>query len=321
MHGIITWLRFSILIFVVSLAIGHFVTGGSSVAKASAVNDTIPGNPVGLTAEARQALATEDKAFPSKNAGFSAYYRMEDDGAHTLDKGKVDDHIFSHIDTDVTTLRTAPATLVDVGANYTVATLTLENIDNLTSTVNLYYDDEGWIVAYLSKDESSALIFQAKGIDPENPAVEEIGDTILLEAINVVVDEALEGAAIEDDDADLGHYHWQFPNADNFLMMVISRPDIGGYPVQFAVPDTLTLSEISASLWISQGENKEAPCATVTLDDSDLVPKKCAKGIYASTVDLEDLADKTTHTWRLVQSKLDNGGSGSLMIIIYETSG
>ena len=102
-------------------------------------------------------------------------------------------------------------------------------------------------MAYLSSGVSSALVWQAKDIDVEDPLVEEIGDTILLDAINIVIDEALGETAIESDDTDLGHYHWQYPDADNFLMMAVSRQDQGEYPVQFAVPESLTLSEISSS--------------------------------------------------------------------------
>ena len=282
----------------------------------------LPGKPMILTATAHQALLASEKAFPSQDAGFSAYYRVGEDGSYSLDKGAVDDLIFSQLRSGDTTFRTAPATLVDMGQNYTVARLTLENIDDLESEVNLYYDDEGWIVAYLDSDEASALVWQAKGIDPENPSIDDddIGNTVFLNAINIVVDEALGGTAIEDDDPDLGHYHWQFPNADTYLMMAVSRQDQGEYPVQFAVPDRLTVTEISASLWISQLTNPAAPCASVTLDSSDLIGKKCEKGIYSGKVDLPLSAGPSGHTWKLIQSERDQGASGSLMVIIYGSS-
>ena len=136
----------------------------------------------------------------------------------------------------------------------------------------------------------------------------------------MVVDEALDETAIGSDDDDLGYYHWQFPNADNFLMMMISKADVGEYPVQFAVPGSITVSEISASLWVSQWNNPLAPCATVTLDDDDLIPKKCTKGIYNGTATLTASSDTTTYTWKLEQSERAEGGSGSLMVIIYQTA-
>lgn len=313
-------LSFSILLVVAFIATFIYLEDGPNTAEASQIQGGLPGKTMVLNPAMRVALQSSDLAFPSESAGFSAYYRVEDSGSYSLDKGVVDDHIFSPVEPEDTTLRTAPAALVDVGSNYTVATLTLQNIDGLESEVNLYYDDEGWIVAYLSSGVSSALVWQAKDIDVENPEVEEIGDTILLEAINVVVEEALGETAIENDDTDLGHYHWQYPNADNFLMMAVSRQDQGEYPVQFAVPETLTLSEISSSLWISQGTNTQAPCAKVTVDGSDLIAQQCTKGIYDAAVDLTNLADTTGHTWNLIHSERDEGGSGALLVIIYASS-
>ena len=320
MHNSAKWLFCSILILAIAIvATAAFFPHGPGIAEAKATNQQIPGQPMFLSPAARQALQAEEKAFPSDDAGFSAYYRMGESGSYSLNKKTVDDYIFSPVEAGDLTVRTAPATLVDVGANYTVATLTIQNIDALISTVNLYYDDEGWIVAYLSDDEASALVWQAREISEEDPKVEEIGDTLLLEAINIVVDEALSKTAIEDDDSKLGHYHWQLPDANNFLMMVISRDAQGPYAVQFAVPDTLTLHEISASLWVSQWTNDKAPCAKVELDDKALIAEKCTKGIYSGTVTLANLANTTAHTWKLTQSERDEGSSGSMMIILYES--
>ena len=183
MHKSNKWLCFIILLLTVSIAPVTYFGHSASIAEAKVTNEGISGQPMSLSPAARIALQEEDKAFPSDDAGFSAYYRMGESGKHSLNKKTVDDYIFSPVDPEDTTVRTAPATLVDVGANYTVATLTLQNIDGLVSTVNLYYDDEGWIVAYLSDDEASALVWQAIDVDPNLPDPDEIGDTLLLDAI------------------------------------------------------------------------------------------------------------------------------------------
>ena len=94
---------------------------------------------------------------------------------------------------------------------------------------------------------------------------------------------------------------------------------MGPYPVQFAVPETLTLWEISASLWVSQGNHTQAPCAKVELDDTDLIAEKCTRGIWGKIFTLTDLEDTNAHTWTLTQSARDDGASGSLMIIIYQS--
>ena len=316
------WLCCALLLLAVSVATATFSESGSGTAEARAMAEGLPGEPMILTKAARLALQASDKAFPSADAGFSAYYRVGESGSYSLTKKTVDDHIFSPLAAEDTSLRTAPATLVEVGQNYTVATLTLENIDGLASTVNLYYDDQGWVVAYMSKGVASALVLQARDIDLDNPEVGDntIGETTLLDAINVVVKEALGATAIKSSDSGLGYYHWQFEDADNFLMMMISRSQQDPYPVQFAVPSSITLLEISASLWISQGTNPLAPCAEVTLDDEDLIAKECEKGIYNGTATLTESSETTTYTWTLEQSERDEGGSGSLMVIIYQSA-
>ena len=295
--------------------------GPPDIVKGEVTEGPRPENRLGLTAAARQALQETDKAFPADEAGFSAYYRMVEEGSHSLEKGKVDNYIFSPIISGDTTVRTGPAKIVEVGDNYTVATLSLINIDNLTSKVNLYYDDQGWIVAYLPNDAPSSQIWQAREEDEEDPEVRDISNTTLLEAINVVVDDALKEMAIAPDDSGLGYYHWQHTTADNFLMMAIARTGQGEYPVQFAVPESLAVSEVSASMWISQGANVEAPCAKVTLDSTDLIAKKCERGIYSESGNLEDFKAKTAHSWKLIHSKQDGGGSGSLLMILYSSSG
>ena len=273
-----------------------------------------------LTHPERPAWQGDELAFPSDTAGFSAYYRREKDGSNSLDKDTVDDHIFGPIEAGVNTALAAPAKLVDVGNNFTVASLSLKNIDSLTSAVNLYYDDEGWIVAYLPIDEPASQIWQARNIDSETPIITDINDNTLLDAINVVIDEALKETAVEHDDTELGYYHWQYSEADNFLMLAVSREARGEYPVQLAVPDSLTVKEVSSTMWISQGTNAQAPCAKVTVDDTDVIAETCAKGIYSATTSLTESEGTSTHSWKLIQTERDGGASGALLMILYSSS-
>ena len=135
-----------VVVVIALVAMANFPGNGFGAAEASQIYRGLPGKSMLLNPAMRVALQSSNLAFPSDSAGFSTYYRLEDNGSYSLDKSAADDHIFSPVDPEDTTLRAAPATLVDVGQNYTVATLTLKNIDDLESEVNLYYDDEGWIV-------------------------------------------------------------------------------------------------------------------------------------------------------------------------------
>ena len=303
------------LVFIITLVLLAYI--GSFGKGNSQYKGHFPGIQLNLTAEARNALQSSELAFPSDSAGFSAYYRRNDNGSHSLDKDTVDNYIFSPVEAGKITYRAAPANLVSIGDNYTVATMSIINIDGLESSLNIYYDDEGWIVAYLPEGTPSSQVWQARQEDLENPAVADISLTTLLDAINVVISEALGESAIPHDDSGLGYYHWQHEDADNFLMMAVSKKDQGEYPVQFSVPETLAVAEIASTLWISQGENLQAPCATVALDDAALIAQQCQKGIFSAKVDLEGFGGQTAHNWKLTQSERDEGGSGALLIILY----
>lgn len=322
MHTTTRMVRRAIFFFAVLLPLLAFA--GSDFWNAS--GDATQSNPslaaLSPPAGVRQATQEQEEelAFPSDTAGFSAYYRLMEEGAFSLDKGTVDDYIFSPISAETSGVRTSPATLVSIGDNYTVAKVALENIDDIVSTVNLYYDDEGWIIAYLPSGAASSQIWQARKEDVENPVVTDIALTTLLDTLNVVISEALGKTAINSDESDLGYYHWQYPTADNFLMMAVSRQDQGEYPVQFSIPTTLNVSEISATLWISQGQNLEAPCARIEMDEADLIAKQCQKGIYSSIVDLNEFESRDAHSWKLIQSERNEGASGGLMMIVYSES-
>ena len=320
MHFPFERLRLSIAVLTFLTALAVLLALDHSDLVAQPEDSEVSGVQLGLTAEAREALQESDLAFPSDDAGFSAYYRMGSVGNYSLNKGTVDDHIFGPVDSNAITLRTAPATLVEIGDNYTVSTLPLKNIDSIVSTVNLYYDDEGWIAAYLPSGTPSSQIWQSREENPENPEITDISNTTLLDTINVVVEDALGETEIAHDDSSLGYYHWQHTDAENFLMMAVSRQIQGEYPVQFSVPTTLTVAEVSATMWVSQSTNADPPCAKVTLDDTDLIAEQCTKGISSSSANLSDFNAQTNHTWKLIQSQRDEGASGALLMILYSVS-
>jgi hypothetical protein len=133
---------------------------------------------LGLTAEARQALQQSGDAFPANNAGFSAYYRVPDgSGGFSLDKDAVDQDLFSNA--SPTLRRAGVGTLIDIGESHTVGTVPINNIDGLTSNVNIYYDDQGWIVAYVSRGTPYSQVWQAANLSIEDPVLTDVSRTTL----------------------------------------------------------------------------------------------------------------------------------------------
>ena len=278
-----------------------------------------PGITLGLTAEAREALQAAGDAFPSNDAGFSAYYRVGTPGSYALDKSAVDDHVFSKPLRAVIDRRASPAEVLDMGANYTVARMPLLNIGGLTTPVNVYYDDQGWVVAYLPRNIPSSQVWQAWDLDAENPKLTDISNTTLLDAINVVIAEELNQTPVAADDTGLGYYHWQYPQADNFLMMAVARGEQGDTPVSFAIPESLEVREASAAMWLYGFSDSDAvaPCAAFALDGSYPVEKTCANGFHSAFIDLDTLKGQVSHVMKLTHSEQDAGASGALLMLVY----
>lgn len=289
--------------------------------------DSFPGITLGLTAAASTALQQAGQAFPESDAGFSAYYRVANSGGYGLDKAAVDAEIFAPISSGDLTYRDSVASIIATGGNYTVATLPIINIDYVSDTdklitnVNVYYDNQGWIVAYLPAGAPSSQVWQARALDAENPSLSDI-DTVLLDAINVIYVDGLNNTTpLTTTDSGFNYYHWQHPTAANFLMLAQSQAQQGGasLPVSFAVPASFQVAEVSATMWISQDVNPSAPCAKLTLDDADLIAQQCAKGFYHATADLTAFNAQSAHVMKLEQSARDAGASGGMLMLVYAT--
>ena len=151
--------------------------------------------------------------------------------------------------------------MVSIGKNYSVASFPVLNIDDTTTSLQVYYDSDGWVVAYFPRGDESSRAWQAVDLDPENPTLTSLDRTTLLDAINAVVNEALNQPKVATED--LGFYHWEFPAANAFFMMANARGTEGSDSLSFAVPAGFTVHEASISLWVS---GTEGACADVSLD-------------------------------------------------------
>lgn len=95
--------------------------------------------------------------------------------------------------------RTGIGTLIDISDGHTVGLVPNEDIDELVTTVNLYYDDQGWLVAYFPVGDELSWSWQAKGLNLEDPVLSYVSDNTLLDAINYVLVEALNSDPITPD--------------------------------------------------------------------------------------------------------------------------
>ena len=264
-----------------------------------------------LTAEARQALQSTSNAFPSGNAGFSAYYRVSTlQNGFELNKDLVD-RVLHNASSEIPRVSGTPA-LQDTGGSHSVTSLLIETIPDLTTPVNVYYDAQGWVVAFLGNGEPSSQVWQAKDLAREPPRIDDVSHTVLLDAINAVLAAAPNSPAITPED--LGYYHWEFPLATNFLMMASATGLVGTDVVSFAVPTSFTVDEVSVSSWTT---GDSGSCTRVDLDDGDVNDDRCGPGWNHTRAELSSFNQRTAHTMNLEHYGHDTGASGAMVMLVY----
>ena len=294
----------------------HEVAEGPSQEPPSSLN-------LGLTVEARQSLQAAGRAFPADDAGFSAYYRVPVGSGFSLDKGAIDAALFDRSPAPLSRMAET-GTLTEKGGNYTIGSLSILNIDgdastregDLFTTVNIYYDDEGWIVAYFPRGSESSRVWQlatdddTTNVDPENPALADVSHTILLDALNEVLSGAGKGPITAHD---LSHYHWQYPTATNFLMFAVALGEVGSKFVSFDIPASFSVLEASMAQWTTE-TSLGSPCNALTLLDGSQVFTSCGQEFLYDFVELTN----STHTMELrIDGASQDGAAGSLAMIIY----
>jgi len=223
-------------------------------------------------------------AFREEEAGFSAHYRVLDhlqgDGPDDLrprlnimdiTKSLLDDPDESNAN------RNKPGLHVDLGGNFAIVKLPMHAAIGFGNQVEprevtVYYDDRGWVVAYLPADEPAAGIWR---YDAPGQQANDLQQNLLVLAINEVLIVATQDVPeiVKADDSTVGYYHWQHPEHNAFVLF--SHDSNGGTsdPVRFVVPPTIPSIIASASLLITSRQTDNQPTVTAELmvDDSPVV--------------------------------------------------
>ena len=237
--------------------------------------------PDGLLATAQRDDTT---AFREEDAGFSAHHRVPDhsagDGANDLrprlNVMAITDALLEDPD-ESNRHRIAAGRHVDSGGNFGIVELPMAVARGLGSVVppgkvTVYYDDRGWVVAYLPADDPAAGIWR---YDPLNQRASDLGQNLLVLAINEVLKVAMQDVPeiVEADDSTVGYYHWQHPEYNAFVLF--SHESDGGTsdPVRFVVPPTIENILASASVLITSvpTSGQSTVGAELMVDDSAVV--------------------------------------------------
>ena len=160
-------------------------------------------------------------AFPSDKAGIAAYVEVSE---------QIDVNRLSPIFKEVR----------DVGDNYIIGIVTIDNIAGKID-VYLYADREGWFVSYLTKTEPTATIMQWLSIsDIGNPVITNLSRTILTDALDQAKNLLLLVFP------DVKYYHFKFHDANKMTLFVKTvNKSQGSDVVQFKIPQNYTLFESS----------------------------------------------------------------------------
>ncbi len=216
---------------------------------------------------ARHTAAEEDNhsGFPTQTAGFSAYYRVaggKSSGSNTQSESRIDVAGALSVLTspssfpDTSPLR--PGTLVDMGRNYAIVALpVLPTIDPSLApptTVNLYFDSRGWMVAYLPADTPAVAIWRP---DSPNAMHDDEYDATVGLANNLFVVALAEAQAIAGwgggpvAHADIRYYDWQNPDCDGFVLFTNAAGGSDAAPVEFFIPKGIGSVHPSAAVLIT----------------------------------------------------------------------
>ena len=329
-----------LLIVAVSAALLFWVGNGTlaetSYAPASAATVWDLAEPDDLVATSQGDDAT---AFREEEAGFSAHYRVphhvdsgaQSEGLPRLNVEKITGALLRK--PDESNPNRAAGRHVDSGANFGIVELPMAVTTSRESVaptrlVTVYYDDRGWVVAYLPADDPAASIWKYDPQDiPDKPGqkANDLEQNLLFLAINEVLYVA--GKVMPDIDIaqakhdNVGYYHWKYPDYNAFVLF--SHESSGGTsePVRFVVPPTIESILASASVLITSEQTDDQPTVTAGLlvDDSAVVTVQEPTRLDVSGFALERTSDATS--LHEVTVAVDEGTAAGAVMLLYTKPG
>ena len=244
-----SWLFWIPLIVAVAAALLFWMGNGAPAETSHAPDDAVTVQdlvkPDSLVTPSEDNPAT---AFREDQAGFSAHYRVPgSEGLPRLNVEEITEELQKKPD-DSNANRQA-GRHVDSGANFGIVELPMAVTQNVGFTVppkpiTVYYDDRGWVVAYLPADDHAVGIWK---YDPMGQPTDDLKQNLLVLAINEVL---LTAGRDVTDHGTVGYYHWkpQYQKLNAFVLF--SHESSGGTsePIRFVVPPTIKDIRASAAV-------------------------------------------------------------------------
>ncbi len=197
--------------------------------------------------------------FPKETAGISAYIKVdnitEENNAEKLNE------VQAFLEQEGTTISASSKHVIGTIPISIVITDNSGNDRFLSSiSTNIYFDIEGWMVAYLNKEEPSSKIIQWTGYSPNN-----IPPTILEEAIEKVTN------SINHTYSPVEYYHFQYENAEKIAIIIDIADSTGDRTKNYSVTTPGTVYEASYSLYYSTHYNNNRCSVSLTVNNERII--------------------------------------------------
>ncbi len=287
---------------------------------------------VELTAPIQFAPASQsgsETAFREDEAGFSAYYRVaEPDGADgqsdslpRLNVAAVTRLLRLAPPDDSNAVRSGAGVEIDSGNNFGIIKIPMFAAVGLSVTprnVTVYYDDQGWIVAYLAKGEPAAGIWRHNSAEGETYNDPKPNTHLEQNLLVLAIKEAVAASGESDSEVTperVGYYDWQNLECDAFVLF--SHKSNGGEstPVTFVIPPKIGIVKASAAVLItSHPEDGEDTTAQLLVDDEPATEADVANRLATNNFAIARDDETSVHRMR-VGVDADKTAAGVIMLV------
>ena len=340
------WVIQRIIAIVAVAAVASWLTDGSPAEGAHL--DTGMEIIFALQAPVHFAVSGQDEdktAFREDEAGFSAYYRVpmrSDDndpsgGLPRLNVAAISGALLDDPE-DTNAARIGPGSPQHLGSNFGIVELPMHpavGFGGLVQrrNVTVYFDNRGWVVAYLPAGEPAAAIWRYDAIR-SNPldgsgATEHLEQNLLVLAINEVLNA---GTAHNPElptvsHNDVGYYDWQNAECNAFLLFNNVAEAGTSQPVHFVIPPAIADVQASTAVLITSRYSigGDPVSASVVLDGQTAVTADATALFDVAKFDITRPADENgdhqTSLHKMSVTVSGNDTATGVVMLLYSKPG
>ena len=233
----------------------------------------------------------DETAFREDEAGFSAYYRVpertsSDDISSELPRLNVAAITETLVDDpeDINGARAGSGSPRYLGSNFGIVVLPMHpavGVGRLVEPRNItvYYDDRGWVVAYLPAGEPAAAIWRYDVIGSNSPDSSEVTEHLEQNLLVLAINEVLNAGTAHNPELstithnDVGYYDWDNVECNAFLLFNNVAEAGTSQPVNFVIPPAIADVQASAAVLITSRYSigGDPVSASVALDRETVV--------------------------------------------------